>query len=646
MSDRVSDRVSDRISERMSVRYRLGGLGLLAVASWLLPYRLNLYAIHVVDVALLFALLAIGLGLVMGIAGQINIAQVAFFGVGAYVTAILTTHDGFGFWTAAALALLAASAIGLLVGLPALRMQSHYLGIVTLGLALAFTNWVTNASVAGGAEGISAIPVPPLFGIDLSSEYLFYYLELATFAAALAFGLFVVRTPLGRRLRAMRDDPLAAAAVGAEIPYLRMTAFVLASIYGGVAGVLYAGLIRYVAPETFSIANMFLLLGMVIIGGRRSLVGCVAGAIGLSLIREALADFATYAQLAYGIVVVLMVVFAPTGLAGVPARVRAAMARRLGRSVAAPALHSFQPFEQNQVEGAGMQPPQAAQHTAGQPGARVSTGTARPTLEIRHVSMRFRGLRALDDVSLTVEPGEIRGIVGPNGSGKTTLFNVVSGLYKASGGQVALGGRVVSGRRPYRLSQLGVARTFQSLRLFGNLTVRENLLVALDRTRTRWSWRYALWPLGVWRRDRELQRQADSLLARFGLDEFAVAAPRSLPYGIQRRIEIARALAGAPRLLLLDEPAAGLNGEEVRQLAEIVRSIRQSGVTVVLIEHNMGLVMSLCERVTVLSSGAVIAEGTPAEVAATPAVIEAYLGDAALAADMDVPAPITSERAR
>jgi branched-chain amino acid transport system permease protein len=587
----------------------------LLIVAWALPYGLGGYAIHVVDIALVFALLAIGMGLAMGIAGQINLAQIAFFGVGAYTTAILTTQKGLGFWPAAALAVVAAALIGLLVAIPALRMQSHYLGIVTLGLALGFINWTTNADLSGGADGISAIPVPPLFGIDLSSEYLYYYLEVVVFAVALAFGMFVVRTSLGRRMRAMRDDPLAAGAIGAEIPLLRMTAFLLSSLYGGVAGVLYAGLIRFVAPDTFNIANMFLLLAMVVIGGRQSLVGCVIGAAGLSLVREQLVDYPTYAQLGFGIVVVLMVVFAPTGLAGIPARVRTALARRRG-SAGRAELRAFQPYDP--VERAG------------------SDAAEPPMLEVRQVSKQFRGLRALKDVSLTVNRGEIRGVVGPNGSGKTTLFNVVSGFYRASEGQVALAGRTVSGARPYRLSLLGLARTFQNLRLFDDLTVRDNMLVALDRTRAHAIWRYVLWPVAIWRQEHRLNHQADDLLARFGLTEFADAPPGSLPYGIQRRIEIARAMAGSPRLLLLDEPAAGLNGEEVRQLAEIVRSIRDSGVTVILIEHNMGLVMSLCERVTVLSGGTVIAEGTPAEVAGDPGVIEAYLGDSAMA-DMPLP---------
>ncbi|MFE7030070.1 ATP-binding cassette domain-containing protein [Streptomyces sp. NPDC057621] len=599
------------------MKFRAATLGALAVAAWLLPYGLGGYSIHVVNIALIYALLAIGMGLAMGISGQINLAQVAFFGVGAYTLAILTTDSGYGFWAAAVVAVLATVATGLFVGIPALRMQSHYLGIVTLGLALGFINWITNASITGGADGISGIPLPTLPGIDLSSEYLYYYLELVVCALGLGFGLFVVRTHLGRRLRAMRDDSLAAGAMGAEIPLLRMTAFLLASLYGGLAGVLYAGLIRYVAPETFSIGNMFILLAMVVIGGRRSLVGCVVGAIGLTLIREWLSDFSTYAQLGYGVVVVVMVVFAPTGLAGIPSRVRDFVNRRRRRGSPGEdraRLRPFQPYE---------------------PVERPSS-TAEPLLAIRSVTKDFRGLRALDDVSLTVASGEIRGIVGPNGSGKTTLFNVISGFYRATSGQVRFADRATTTARPYTLSLLGLARTFQNLRLFGQLTVRENILVALDRTRTHTIWQYAVWQPGVVRRERRLRRRAQELLDRFGLTDFAEAAPGSLPYGIQRRIEIARAMAVRPRLLLLDEPAAGLNGEEVRQLADIVRSIRDCGTTVVLIEHNMGLVMSLCERVTVLSSGGVIAEGTPAEVVAAPEVIEAYLGDSAMA---DVPRP-------
>ncbi|MFE7277121.1 MULTISPECIES: ATP-binding cassette domain-containing protein [Streptomyces] len=600
------------------MRSRLITTGVVVLAAWALPYGLGGYTIHVVNIALIYALLAIGMGLAMGVSGQINLAQVAFFGVGAYTVAILTTHYGHGFWVSALLAVLATVVVGLFVGIPALRMQSHYLGIVTLGLALGFINWITNAEISGGADGISGIPLPPLPGVDLSSEYLYYYLEAVVFGLALLFGLFVVHTSLGRRLRAMRDDALAAGAMGAEIPFLRMTAFLLASLYGGLAGVLYAGLIRYVAPETFSIGNMFILLAMVVIGGRRSLVGCVVGAVGLTLVREWLSDFSTYAQLGYGVVVVLMVVFAPTGLAGVPTRLRALYLRRRAQRTTRAELRPFIPYA-------------VAEDSADS----ADTGVL---LSVEAVSKQFRGLRALDEVTLTVHHGEIRGVVGPNGSGKTTLFNVISGFYRATAGSVSFAGSDTTTARPYTLSLAGLARTFQNLRLFGQLTVRENILVALDRTRAHTIWQYAVWQPGVLARERGLRAQADEILERYGLVDFAEADPSSLPYGIQRRIEIARAMAARPRLLLLDEPAAGLNGEEVQQLIRIVRSIRDSGTTVVLIEHNMGLVMSLCEKITVLSSGRVIAEGTPQEVVSAPEVIEAYLGDSELA-ELDLGTP-------
>ncbi|WP_062650210.1 branched-chain amino acid ABC transporter ATP-binding protein/permease [Streptomyces maremycinicus] len=586
------------------MKSRLAATGVLVLAAWALPYGLGSYTVHVVNIALIYALLALGMGLAMGVSGQINLAQVAFFGVGAYAVAILTTHYGHGFWLSALLAVLATVVTGLFVGVPALRMQSHYLGIVTLGLALGFINWITNAHLTGGADGISGIPVPTLPGVDLSSEYLYYYLEVVVFALALLFGLFVVHTSLGRRLRAMRDDALAAGAMGAEIPFLRMTAFLLASLYGGLAGVLYSGLIRYVAPETFSIGNMFILLAMVIIGGRRSLVGCVVGAVGLTMVREWLSDFSTYAQLGYGVVVVAMVVFAPTGLAGVPARLRTLYARRRAQQPSRAELRPFTPY--------------TVEERSGPDGVLLS---------VEGVTQQFRGLRALDEVTLAVHRGEIRGVVGPNGSGKTTLFNVISGFYRATAGTVRFADADTTAARPYTLSLTGLARTFQNLRLFGQLTVRENILVALDRTRAHTIWQYALWQPGVLARERRLRARADDILERYGLVDFAEADPSSLPYGIQRRIEIARAMAARPRLLLLDEPAAGLNGEEVQQLIRIVRSIRDSGTTVILIEHNMGLVMSLCEKVTVLSSGKVIAEGTPQEVVSTPEVIEAYLGD-------------------
>ena len=595
---------------------RIGpGKPVLVAVLFALPVFLDLYRTSIAITILLFAMVAIGLSLVMGFAGQVSLAQAAFFGTGGYTSALLTTTFGWNPWAAAPVAIAFTGLVALVVGLPALRVQSHYLGIVSLGLAVAFASLLTNLSFTGGAAGITKVPAFELPGIDLKDEYNFYYLALAVFLAVLAFALFVAGTTLGRRFRAMRDDNLAAAAAGIEIPYYRLLAFLLAGLLAGVAGVLYAHSARYVSPDTFGLNVMFLLLAMVIIGGQDSIWGAAFGAVLLILARDLLTGIQTYQQLIYGALIVVTVVFAPHGLAG------AALALRRRWHVRWPSIPVPRP--------PGLRRPAAPALAVVDEGEAKAPGRPRGErvmLRIADVGKSFRGLAALGGVSLEVREGEIHGVIGPNGSGKTTLFNVISGIYRPNAGRVELDGEDVTARAAYEMSRRGISRTFQNLRLFRQLTVLENVLVALDRDPVAAHFRYLVAPWAVLRGEREGRAEAEALLARFGLERLADELPGNLPYGRQRQLEIARAMAARPRLLLLDEPAAGLNASEQEGLKDTIRRIRESGVTVVVIEHNMGLVMSLCERLTVLAHGRVIAAGGPAEVSRDPQVIEAYLG--------------------
>jgi branched-chain amino acid transport system permease protein len=589
-------------------RIGVGG-PLVVVGLFAAPVFLDLYTVHVAVLVLLFAIVAIGLSLVMGFAGQISLAQAAFFGVGAYAAAILTVRLHWNPWAAAPVGVLAAVASAFVCALPALRVQSHYLGIVSLGLAIAFASLLTNSAFTGGAEGIVGIPPLNVAGIDMTDEYNFFYLALVVLLALGAFGLFVARTTLGRRFRAMRDDTLAAAACGIEIRWYRLVAFLLAGLFAGVAGVLYAHFARYVSPDSFSLNVMFLLLAMVIIGGRDSVWGSATGALLLIVANNLLTGIQAYQELAYGALVVACVIFAPQGLAGTANAVASRLGARARRWTSVPL-----PLPRGRVRLVSAN------------GRRDGPRLAPAALTVNELSKRFRGVQALAGVSLEVRAGEIHGIIGPNGSGKTTLFNVVSGIERLTAGSVRLSGRDVGGLPAHRLSRLGVARTFQNPRLFRHLSVLENVMVALDRDPVRRHVRYLLAPWKVWRRERGWRLQAIEVLRQAGLEDAAGEGALNLPYGRQRQLEIARAMAAGPSLLLLDEPAAGLNAAETDVLQATIRRIREAGVTVVVIEHDMRLVMTLCERITALAHGRVLATGTPAEVSRDPAVVEAYLG--------------------
>ena len=557
---------------------------------------------------LLVAALVVGLQVFVGNSGIVSFGHVAFVGVGAYVTALVTiprvlrpdilpSLPGWipaveiGLLPAVFVSALVAALLAALVGGAMARMSEIGFAMATLALLVLvhaiLANW---DSVTRGGYGIFGIPADT---------------TLWTALVGLAFVTLVARlyraSRAGLRLQATREDPISSASVGISVATVRFGGWVLSAALMGAGGSLLAQQLLAFDPDQFFFALTFSTLAMLVIGGRGSVTGAVVGAAVVALASEILRDLERgfslgpievpeltgLVQLVIAVLIIVVLVLRPSGIVGgseLDEVVLGWWRRRQGRRVGGP-------------ETAG---PAAV---AAQP----SHPSAVAVLELERIGMRFQGVRALHEVSLAVEPGEIVGLIGPNGSGKTTLLNVASGLYRPTSGTVRLLGVEVTGRPMHRIADLGLARSFQSIRLFGGLSVRENLLASAPR--------------GV------DTVEIEELLVLFELAEHSDAPAAALSYGAQRRVEAARATVRRPRVLLLDEPAAGMNELESEGLLQTITGVRDAlGCGVVVIDHDLRLILRLCERVHVLNEGETIAEGPPGEVASDAKVIEAYLG--------------------
>jgi branched-chain amino acid transport system permease protein len=551
----------------------------------------------------IYAIAAIGLSLLLGNANQVSIGQAGFFGIGAYAVAYLTTTWNVPpvvSWPLAALiGMGGATLVGFGLGYIALRFRGHYLAMATLAFGLIFYGLVHEAQLFGGVSGINGVPFAKLGGLTLSGYPAYWFVWAFAFIAAFAT-LNVLRSPSGTAFETIRNDELAAETIGVPTRRYKIVAFAYAGALAGLSGAIFASFLGLIVPDAVGLTLSIDLLLMVVLGGSGTVTGALLGALLIGFIDVSGHEFENWRQVAYGLLVIAVVIVAPGGLMGALRRMMP-RAKRSDPPAARPAA------------------PQARERVA------QASGTA---LAVSGATKRFGGIVAVDDVSFVLTAGTLTSLIGPNGAGKTTLFNAISGIGRLSSGTIRIAGSDAGALRPHEIAALGVGRTFQNARLFSEMTVLENVVAGAFRVAPS---RFAADVLGLpvsRRKQAEATDRARAALARLDLEHLAGTVAKDLAFGDRRRVEVARAIAADPWLLLLDEPAAGLNAAERRRLQADLLALRDAGMTLLLIEHDMRLVMSLSERVLVLKFGSLIADGDPATVRADREVIAAYLGTA------------------
>ncbi len=562
-------------------------------------------------------IMAVSLNLTTGLLGQLALGHAGFMSIGAYTAALITkSMSDTSFALSLPIGLLAgglmAALFGFIIGMPALRLKGDYLAIITLGFGEIIRVVIENLSFTGGPGGLSRITrMSRAFSSDTKVSGAIQFSIVFWVMVVIITSIYTLgRSRHGRAIISIRENEVAAEATGIPTTYYKLFAFTVAAFFAGIAGGLYAHQIGMLSAKTFGFNKSIEYLVMVVLGGMGSITGSIISTSVLVALPEFLRGFSEWRLVIYSTLLILMMLFRPSGLMGTKefslVRVWEDTGRFIKKTLGIKKRQAKMPYTPH-----------------------YDVWEDSVVLETRNLGIRFGGLVAAEGINLHLNINEIVGLIGPNGAGKTTVFNMLTGVYAPTDGEVVLLGKTINGMSTHDITKNGIARTFQNIRLFKSMTVLENIKVAFH-TRMQYSpvsgivraSSYQTEEMGIDIRARELLRV-------FDMEDVANAQADSLPYGKQRKLEICRALACNPKVLLLDEPAAGMNPIETAELMDTIKIIRtQFSVAILLIEHDMKLVMGICERIYVLNYGRVIAQGTPAQIGRNPEVIAAYLGSA------------------